>query len=275
MEFRSKMIKSVFSMVQLVDRFLGTVGIFLLLASPLASSSESIQKSISLTANSHSNSFQSQMKIDVLSDKKQEMVDLILQKDHQSTITEAYNAQLSKLIQSQKDEEESLQEQIDSIEETEQAMLPLLNIMLSQLMDFIEADLPFLLDERQKRLERLDSLLDRADVSVAEKYRQILDAYLIEVGYGRTIEAYSGTLQGANNAEQALSTHVNYLRIGRVALYYQSLHGQGGGLWLPTKSTWKPLNSDQNLIVTKAIQIAQQQRVPELLPLPVPSTSAH
>ena len=86
------------------------------------------------------------------------------------------------------------------------------------------------------------------------------------------IEAYSGVLirgeLSGSTVEQDL--HVNYLRMGRMALYYQSLNGQESGLWLPSEQSWQVLDSDQNLIITKAIQIAQQQRVPELLPLPVP-----
>lgn len=250
-------------------------------ASALAVGADSIQKSISLTADSHTSSRYSQKKIDSFSDATQEMVDSILQNNRQSNITEAYNAQLSKLIDSQLGEVDSLQAQIDSIEETEQAMLPLLNVMVSQISDFVESDVPFLLDERQKRVTKLISLLDRADVSVAEKYRQILEAYLIEVGYGRTIEAYSGTLDSSGqenspdqeNSPARLAKHVNFLRIGRIAFYYQNLHGQGGGLWLPSEGKWQSLDSEQNMVVRKAIQIAQQQRVPELLPLPVPKST--
>ena len=253
----------------------------LLISSPSAVAKEKVGESISLAADSHSHSVTSQRKIDTLSDKTKEMVESILQNDRQSNITDAYNQQLSKLIQSQLSELESLKVQIASIEETEQAMLPLLNEMLSQLSDFVQGDVPFLLDERNKRIEKLATLLDRADVSVAEKYRQILEAYLIEVGYGRTIEAYSGTLLDSRGGldqqaiDEDLATHVNYLRIGRVALYYQSLQGQKGGLWLPTKEQWLSLDSEQNLVVTKAIQIAQQQRVPELLPLPVPTLTSN
>lgn len=227
--------------------------------------SESLEGALAITKSGHQASARSQKKVDRLSDKTQSLVSDYLFNQRQSDITEAYNAQVRRLVASQEAEIEDIESQIISIEETERAMLPMLNIMVAELQDFISSDVPFLPEERGTRLDRLVTLLDRADVSVAEKYRQILEAYLVEVGYGRTIEAYNGSLLNDNE-----NTHVNYLRMGRVALYYQTLNGHEGGLWLPTESTWQPLGSEENLVLTKALQIAQQQRVPELLALPIP-----
>ena len=36
--------------------------------------------------------------------------------------------------------------------------------------------------------------MGRADVTISEKYRRILEAYQVEMDYGRTIEAYEGEL---------------------------------------------------------------------------------
>ncbi|MEM7564461.1 MAG: DUF3450 domain-containing protein, partial [Pseudomonadota bacterium] len=209
---------------------------------------------------------QSQKRIEKISDEARIAVEGHLQALRSARITEAYNSQLSRLIESQQAEIVDLQKQIDSVEETEQVVLPMMSIMVEQLSDFVGQDLPFLSRERESRIEKLELLLDRADVTVAEKYRQILEAYLIEVGYGRTIEAYSDDLLTDPN-----STRVNYLRIGRLALYYQSLSGDQSGLWLPQQSGWQPLNDNQNQVLARAIEIARQQRVPELLALPVPA----
>ena len=156
---------------------------------------------------------------------------------------ETYNAQLQKLISSQEDELNQLEQQLVSLSDTEQAALPLLNKMLKTLNSFDQKDLPFLTTERSERLTRLSALLDRADVSVAEKYRQVLEAYQIEVEYGRTLEAYSGML----TVIEQPSRDVTFLRLGRVALYYQTSDGQESGQWNPETQSWQQLAESMNL----------------------------
>jgi hypothetical protein len=184
-------------------------------------------------------------------------------------VTDAYNRQISLLVESQQRELTDLQEQLKSIEETDQAVLPMLNRMLDTLQRFTRIDLPFLPEERSQRLKKLQGLLLRADVSVAEKYRQIVEAYMVEVQYGQTFEAYSGGLEIGGNRRQ-----VSFLRLGRTALYYQALGGQESGLWLQDEDRWQLLTEEQNLALRKAIQIALQQQVPSLIDLPLPSPEA-
>lgn len=191
-----------------------------------------------------------------------------LQVVHRAEQIEAYNRQLDALINSQQQELQALNEQLLSLEETEQAALPLLNDMQVTLQQFVAADLPFLSDERSDRIHRLASLLQRADVSVAEKYRQLLEAYQIEVDYGRSLEAYTGTLKVAGEVDR----EVTFLRLGRVALYYQTSDGQQSGQWSSAQATWLTLDESLNHSVQKGIQLALQQAVPELLELPILST---
>lgn len=245
---------------------LSTIALVLAVSSAGSVHANTVEQSLKVTADSHKAMASNQKKLNKIDDETQGMVSDYLFNQRQADIAEAYNAQLQRLINSQEDELSSLKDQIVSVEKTEQAMLPLLNVMVAKLRQFVAQDLPFLPDERAERLKKLSSLLDRADVSVAEKYRQILEAYLVEVGYGRTIEAYSDVLLGDDT-----NTRVNYLRVGRMALYHQGLNGQDGALWLPAKQAWLPLASEQNLELSKALQMAQQQRVPELLDLPVPN----
>jgi len=88
---------------------------------------------------------------------------------------------------------------------------------------------------------------------------------MVEVQYGRTFEAYSGRL-----VQDGSNRQVSFLRLGRTALYYQTLSGQESGLWTPTEQRWQVLSEEHNLTLRKAIQIAQQQQVPSLLDLPLP-----
>ena len=85
--------------------------------------------------------------------------------------------------------------------------------------------MPFLLEERRKRIAGLRDIMNRADVSLSEKYRRVVEAYQIEMDYGRTIEAYDGRLGEGDDART-----VQFLRIGRVVLMYQTLDGRRDGL---------------------------------------------
>ena len=89
--------------------------------------------------------------------------------------------------------------------------------MVITLRDLIEIDVPFLMDERMARLEELEDILFKANFSTAEKFRKIYEAYQIENEYGRTIEAYSGSIDvdGINLAAQ-------FFRLGRLNLYYMT-----------------------------------------------------
>ncbi|MGY0218022.1 DUF3450 domain-containing protein [Endozoicomonadaceae bacterium StTr2] len=213
----------------------------------------------------HQASQQSQLQINKMSDATRKARAEYLANERMADVAEAYNRQIERLVQSQQQELVDLGNQLASIEETDQAVLPMLEAMVNTLDQFVAADLPFLKKERQKRLQKLRTLLVRADVSVAEKYRQILEAYLVEVQYGRTLESYSGQLETAQHKRQ-----VNYLRLGRTALYYQTLNGQESALWLPEQQRWQLLDDANNLTLSQAIRIARQQQVPSLFDLPLP-----
>lgn len=241
------------------------IGCLLIVLANAAQANE-LSRATNQTEQHHNATASSQQRIDRLSDKALSASEEYLSNEKQADLTTAYNNQLSRLVDSQQKEIDDLQQQIDSIEKTEQAMLPMLQSMLDALARFIAADTPFLPEERQTRLTNLATLLERADISIAEKYRQLLDAYRIEVDYGRTMTTYRGTLTAADNA----SRQVNYLRLGRAALYYQTLNGLESALWLPQSRSWQPLTEQQNLTLRRAIQIARQHSVPSTLPLPLP-----
>ena len=104
-------------------------------------------------------------------------------------ITNAYNNQLKKLIQSQLDEIDSINEQIIQLDQTARDITPFLSEMVVTLEELISIDIPFLMEERVERVSNLAAILDRADVSISEKFRQIFEAYQIENEFGRTIES--------------------------------------------------------------------------------------
>lgn len=206
----------------------------------------------------------SQTRIDKLADQTGDDLQAYRTASQRLESLTIYNQQMEKLIASQQSEVASIKKQTAEIDNIETGALPLMLKMTETLEELLKADVPFLKDERQKRLENLRELIDRADVTAGEKYRRIMEAYLVEVDYGRTIEAYRGELVVSNDART-----VDFLRIGRVGLYYQTLDGNESGRWNNSRGAWEMLDSAYRTSVRDGLRIARKQTPPELLTLPV------
>jgi hypothetical protein len=176
-----------------------------------------------------------------------------------------YNAQLETLLVSQRREIESLEKQTAEVTLVGRSVMPLMVRMIDALDAFVALDVPFLPTERRERIATLRAMMDRADVTIAEKYRRILEAFQIENEYGRTIEAYRGTLE-----TEGASRTVDFLRIGRIALLYQTLDGQESGAWDRAAGGWTELSGYHNAI-QQGIRVARKQVAPDLLTLPIPA----
>lgn len=180
-----------------------------------------------------------------------------------------YNKQLEKQIAHQKMEMGSLRDAIDQVTVIERQIIPLMLRMVDSLRQFVALDVPFLKQERQERLGNLDAIMDRADVSAAEKFRKVLEAYQIENEYGRTIEAYAGTLTLDGTPRE-----VNFLRIGRISLMYQTEDAQHHGIWHQTNRVWMPLSDKYRTPIKEGLRIARKEVAPNLLKLPIPGPEA-
>jgi hypothetical protein len=176
-----------------------------------------------------------------------------------------FNRQLSAVIQSQNDELESLQRQIDSVEEVGRAVTPLMLKMIDSLDRFVALDIPFLPEQRKTRVDSLRVLMRRSDVADAERYRRILEAYQVENDYGRTIESYPGTV----NMDGA-DVPVDFLRVGRIGLLYQTRDGSEVGAWNQEKGVFEPLDSSYQNWVSEGLRVAKKQAAPQLIKVPLP-----
>jgi len=140
--------------------------------------------------------------------------------------------------------------------------------MIDGLDQSVKLDIPFLMDERSTRISDLKGIMERSDVSVAEKFRKVMEAYQIENDYGTTIEDYtqSLTIDGATRS-------FNMLRIGRIGLYFQSDDTKITGRWDNEARDWVIDNSARNE-VRKGLRVARQLIAPELINVPVPAAEA-
>lgn len=208
----------------------------------------------------------SQSRVAGLSNDVRAMLNEYKQNIREAAVLKNYNDHLSVMVDSQKAELESLEKQAQEIEITQREVVPLMLRMLKNLEEFISFDLPFLPQERKQRVERLKELVDRADVTTAEKFRQVLEAYQLENEYGRTIEAYRADLD-IDEVKQP----VDFLRLGRVALFYQTLDGSRAGVWNAETGQWDDLSGKYLKPVRDGLRIARKEAAPDLLVLPVPS----
>ena len=177
-----------------------------------------------------------------------------------------YNALLQKQLDAQNAELTQLQSSIEEVAIIQRQITPLMLRMLDGLDQFIELDVPFLLDERRNRVKKLRKALEAADVTAAEKFRAVLEAFEIENEYGRTIEAYKGTLE----VEPGNSQQVDFLRVGRVALVYQSVGEKFNGYWDQAARKWQPLTEPEyRNQIKKGLKVARKQEAPDLIMLPV------
>lgn len=180
-----------------------------------------------------------------------------------------YNGQMQKQIDNQLAELTSLAQSMEQVSIIERQISPLMTRMIDTLETFIALDVPFLPEERAKRIADLNKMLTRADIAVSEKFRRVLEAYQVEVDYGRTIEAYTGLLD-VDGSEQ----NVDFLRIGRVSFVYQTRDGAKMGVWDKTSNTWQPLDGAYRTDINKGLRIARKQLAPDLVVVPLNITDA-
>ena len=180
----------------------------------------------------------------------------------QADITARYNAALEAQLQSQQKEMASLQAQIDGMDGTAAEVPGLLQKMFDQLKAFVEADVPFLQQERADRVSRLSDLMSQTDKPAGEKFRRLLEAYTIEMEYGRTMDSYKGQLSDGRDAE--------FVRLGRITLLYRTAEGDEVGYWDQQKKAWVAA-PEYKRSIELALRIAKQTVAPDLITVPVPA----
>lgn len=178
-----------------------------------------------------------------------------------------YNASQRRQVEAQENEIASLRQDIDNISSLQRSVQPLMDDMLSGLSDLVEADMPFLLEERRDRIGRLQAIMENPNQSPAQRYRLIAEAYQIENEYGRTIEAYRSdvTVDGTTyeNAE--------FLRVGRLALIFKTDDDEVMKIYDANTNQWLDLDGSFLDEVRTGLRMAKEQIPPNLLTVPLPA----
>jgi hypothetical protein len=145
-------------------------------------------------------------------------------------------------------------------------VMPSLEQMVGWLDQFIQADAPFMLEQRRQRLAGLGKLLQSEGLSEGDKFRAVLEVTQVELQYGRTVEAYAGTLRFAGKDEP-----VEFLRVGRLMLYYVDATGQRQGYWDRKTGRWQPLPDSERDRIHTAMQMVKGEVDPQLMELLLPA----
>jgi hypothetical protein len=172
-------------------------------------------------------------------------------------------AQQDIYLQSQKSEIQSLKRQLGTVESIKQGMAPMMFRMTAQLEDSIKADLPFNLKERNARMENVKQVLSDPNVSPAEQYRRVLNAYKIEVSYGQGIDSY----EGAHPTRPG--NVVDFIRFGRTSLVYVSKDEKDVAKYNLETGEWDQLTDVNALNMRQAIRIAKGEAAPGIVYAPV------
>ncbi|WP_253952022.1 DUF3450 domain-containing protein [Photobacterium sanctipauli] len=224
----------------------------------------SLNDARSIENSMNSASANSQKKIDKSAEARLSMMAEIEQLQEEVKNLTVYRDHLANLVSNQEAEVSSLNTQIEGIKDTRQGVVPLMYQMIDGLKTLVANDKPIRHEARLARIEKLEKMMVQADISDAEKYRRILEAYQIEMDYGTKLGMYQGQV-----ALDSGNIEADMLYLGRISLVARSLDGKQFWGWNDASSSWQSLDNSFAKGINKAFAIASKQAAPSLLTLPV------
>lgn len=175
------------------------------------------------------------------------------------------NANWRRQIAIQEQEMQTISESISEVRNVTQELPLLMNRMIAGVEQFIDLDMPFHLDARRARVQFVRDAIDNPNVSTAERFRQILVLFQAENAYGRTHEAYSTTI-----TVDGVERDVDMLRVGRIALLFQTKDRELSGAWDSNARQWVTLDAaEYRNAIRSAINVSSGMVAPQILELPI------
>jgi len=253
---------------------LNTLAALAFLASCLASGSQAaeiftdtsiIDQALDIVAAKHDDSRQAQQEIDRLANSASSLYEEFKRENDNLEALLVVNAGFRKQIAAQEEQIAQLDESIAGVVEVTREIPLLMEKMLSSIEQFVELDYPFHIEERRNRIQFARDAIDNPNVSIAEKFRQVLVLYQNETAAGRTNETYPDVIELNGEARD-----VTMVRIGRVALIYQTIDRRATGAWDNNARAWVELDPIQyRTAAQSAIRVASSLDAPDILELPV------
>lgn len=207
---------------------------------------------------------QAQQQIDQIADETEQLVDQYRRVVSEAESLRIYNSHLQSVVSDQEREIASIEQQLDTLEETSRDVVPLMLEMVDMYERLVEADMPIRLGDRRRRAQSLQDTMGQSNVTDSEKFRVVLEAYASEIELGHTAETYRGELPGQD-------IQVDFLRIGRTLLYYQTLDGRTTGWYNPNTRQFEELGDRYRQPVRDGLAIVRNEVAPDLVRLRVPA----
>ena len=176
----------------------------------------------------------------------------------------ADNQKLNKAVAAHRSSVNDLEREIREIGRITKEFNPFLEQTYIRLARFVKDDVPFLREERTRRMARLRQVLDDPNVSVSEKFRRLMEALSVEAQYGNTVEVYQKKIMIDNKEVLA-----NIFRLGRISLFFQTLDLESVGYFDPAASKWKKLPPRYKHDINAAMEMGAKRRPVDLLDLPL------
>lgn len=222
-----------------------------------------LKQSLETTDKTQTMGKNSQQVVDKLANQQLQLLEQYQKLLRKAEYQKEYNQELQLLKEEQKDNIAQLQKKIEDIKLTKQQILPLLREMTKTLEQFIRLDLPFHKELRLNSINDLKALLSRSSVTITEKFRRVMAFYQAENDYNYDLEVYRDNVEIVNETRS-----VQVLRVGRNALYIQTLDGELSALWNKYTQNWQILGNEFHRPIQKAMRVAGQKTAPDLLSLP-------
>jgi regulator of replication initiation timing len=146
------------------------------LLSANALQAQNLDSSVQVERKINVDSAQSQNRISNVARQTQDLVSEFRAVVRETESLRIYNDNLQRVVTDQRNEIQSINSQLAGLEETNRGVIPLMLDMIEALSQIVEADIPFRIEERRGRVERLRDMMDQAEVTASEKYRRVMEA---------------------------------------------------------------------------------------------------
>ena len=210
-----------------------------------------------------------QTKIDLMDDDTSLIVNEYKTVSKQIEGLRVYNAQMRKQIERQEERLKEIDKTMKEAQVMQRQVPPFTRRMLAGIEKSIELDMPFHLAERKERIAFAKAAIDNPTVSPAEGLRQVLETFNVEMEYGRKLDNYKDTIEIEGQQRE-----VNVLRVGRLALVYQSSDESLTGAWDNNTDEWVPLDNSYRNPTRKGLKIANRLATVDMLELPIQNPEA-